>query len=154
MARNSDSVIDRIRNISKYSGSKYRINIKIESNGKGNEDDPAYYGKLHNEGNYPFTRPVLQHFRTRVLGDEELINEIKKMYKDGRVKYHQRKAAIIMAKAGYDDVMEYLLYTMPQRPQPWKKDGRRNLYETGLLWDSIYSEVSEARSGRKVWRGK
>lgn len=153
--KNPDALIRRIRNISVLSGSQYNINVNIVSNGKEDSENPAYYGSLHDKGKkYPFSKRALKNFRRDIVNDVDFIDEVQKIFTDKRVKYHHRKVAELMARTAYDNVMEYLLYEMPQREQKWKKNGKRNLEESGLLWESIISDVVDKKSGKIVWRGK
>lgn len=153
--KNPDELISRIRNISELSGDQYNINVSIASNGREDRENPAYYGLLHDKGTkYPFSRPALKGFRSYVLNDIDFVDEVERIFRDGRVKYHHKKIAELMGRTAYDRIMDYLLYTMPQKPQPWKKSGGRNLEDTGELWESIISSVVDKKSGKIVWRGK
>jgi len=149
-----DVVLQNLKNIQKLNGASRTVSVIVESNGKEKSSDPAYYGALHDENKFPFSEPPLVDFKKDVMEDERVIeyfNDMLRIKRKRRSSESMNKAAILMGKIASDKVLNYILYEMPQKPQPWKKSGERNLIESGDLIDAIKSKVE--KDGKEIWRG-
>lgn len=149
-----DAVLRNLKNIKELNGTVRDVGIYIKSNGLDKSEDPAYYGSLHNENNFPFTEPTLRDFTKKAMNDDrvrEYFRDMLRIKKKRRSSKSMDEAAILMGKIAAEEVLMYILYDMPQKPQPWKVSGERNLIETGELLDSIFAKVEH--KGREIWRG-
>lgn len=154
MAKNSggkgiDTVLGRLKNIKELNGMHRTVEVIIESNGKEDREDPAYYGAIHNrEGSkYEFTRGVMEEQKALIKSNPEIRAYLRKIL-ESKVKRRSSdlmdEASELMGKVMAENVVENIL-TMPQHPQPWKKSGLPNLIETYTLLNSIGYRVKKER---------
>lgn len=138
--------VEVLKGIKALQGDHKIISIEVRDNGMKDDDNPAFYGALHEAGAgydsttgryYKFLEPALRNFKEEILkgyGDV-LKNSLSKQQEKKRTQKELLDNAEKYAKAGVDRVQEYILYEAPQYPERKRKNP--SLIETGELFDSI-----------------
>lgn len=124
----------------------YHIYMNIESTGKKREN-PAFYGAYHDTHNYPFSDEALGTILLTIKLEDIDIDEFYKNPEKVMISHTKE-----IGRAIESGIVHYILHEMPQKPQPWKKSGKPNLVESGLLLDSFYGTIYKGR--RKIWEGR
>ncbi|MEG0151559.1 MAG: hypothetical protein RR744_00070 [Cellulosilyticaceae bacterium] len=146
---NEDGVLASIDNLKNLSG-KRTISVVIKDNGKEDRENPAYYGALHDSRDYPFSEESLKEWSSDILSDSRINKKLLDIAKNTNIRRKTSDLddiAEIIGTIGVESVLNYILYEMPQKPQPWKKSGLPNLVETGTLLDSIEAKIK--RKGKE-----
>jgi len=152
--RGIDAVLSNLRDIQKLNGVVRKIDVKIQSNGKKDSENPAVYGWYHDQTEkYEYTDPALEDFGHEVMRDPKVLeyfNDMISLNKKKRSSDNMDRAALLMAELAAEKVLDYILYEKPQVSQPWKRSGERNLIESRDLIDAIYAVVTH--NGKEVGR--
>ncbi len=150
-----DAYLSYIKGLRRLKGDARNVYVIIESNDYKEREDPAYYGLLHDKGRFPFSEPALEGVNRKIFNNpkvKEYFDNLTEMNKKRRTQDDMNRAAIIVAKICVEEVIDYILFDMPQKSQPWKKSGKRNLIETETLLNSIKGVVK--KGGEEIWRGQ
>lgn len=141
-----DSILKSIQNIQDIAY-KRKIEVVIKSNGLEDRENPAYYGSLHDNGEYPFSEEATRNISDVIMNDDRMRKHLIDVAKRTNVRRKTSdldKASSIAGEIASERVVEYILYEMPQSG---KKEDGLDLVETGALIDSIGAIVS--RKGKR-----
>lgn len=139
--------IEMLKRIKELQGDRKIISVSIKSNGKENNENPAFYGAIHEAGAgydsvtgryYKFLSPALRGFYDKFRDDyRDAIIRATKLKSSGKRRTQKELLdnAEVYARSGVDRVQEYILYEAPQYPDRKRKNP--SLIETGELFDSI-----------------